>query len=336
MVSDNFLLRSELYLLGHTFLSCPRLHAVAGIWKAVFCWSNPIISHFWVELQWPSSLGAWENGKGTFRKLTQFDSHNFTLGKKGPETQRIELKPDHGTKAMTDFRSGREKLILGAAVTDGMSNIIVSLSCLSLSVCLSLCFCTCSVALISLPHSLPTLAAMTHDIHYTFSRCFFVMHGQLFLFATPNTEMPCKTQPSVVELSCKLIFFHRKTLPFVSHILIRMAFHYPDGIITSALTQCCFRSPFPTCSYFSTCWLVTLLKECLPLLPLLTFTSGFSVQLPVSHKHLPGSGCFGATVRNNSLWLIQHCCLIDHSDQVLEADAPTGDLFTLRLGLELT
>lgn len=328
MVSDNFLLRSELYLLGHTFLSCPRLHAVAGIWKAVFCWSNPIISHFWVELQWPSSQGAWENGKGMFRKLTQFDSHNFTLGKKAPwnpenRAQTWPWRQSHDWFQIWE----REKLILGAVVTDGMSNTIVSLS---------LCFCTCSVALISLPHSLPTLAAMTHDIHYTFSRCFFVMHGQLFLFATPNTEMPCKTQPSVVELSCKLIFFHRKTLPFVSHILIRMAFHYPDGIITSALTQCCFRSPFLTCSYFSTCWLVTLLKECLPLLPLLTFTSGFSVQLPASHKHLPGSGCFGTTVRNNSLWLIQHCCLIDHSDQVLEADAPTGDLFTLRLGLELT
>ena len=119
-----------------------------------------------------------------------------------------------------------------------------------LSVCLSLCFCTCSVALSSLPHSLPTLAAVTRDLHYSSSRCSFVMHGQLVLFATPNMEMPCKTQPSVVELSCKLIFFHRKTLPFVSHILIRMAFHYPDGIITSALTQCCFRSPFPTCSYF--------------------------------------------------------------------------------------
>lgn len=81
---------------------------------------------------------------------------------------------------------------------------------------------------------------------------------------------------------------------------------------------------------------VTFLKEWLALLPLLSFTSGFSVQLPVSHKHLPGSGCFGTTVRNNSIWLIQHCCLIDHSDQVLEADAPTDDLFTLRLGLELT
>lgn len=135
-------------------------------------------------------------------------------------------------------------MILGAVVTDGMSNTIVSLS---------LCFCTCSVALSSLPHSLPTLAAVACDLHYSSSRCSFVMHGQLVLFATPNMEMPCKTQPSVVELSCKLFFFHRKTLPFVSHILIRMAFHYPDGIITSALTQCCFRSPFLTCSYFSTC-----------------------------------------------------------------------------------
>lgn len=124
-----------------------------------------------------------------------------------------------------------------------------------LSVCLSLCFCTCSVALCSLPHSLPTLAAVTRDLHYSSSKCSFIMHGQLSLFATPNMEMPCKTQPWLVELSCKLFFSHRKTLPFVSHILIRMAFHYPDGIITSALTQCCFPSPFPTCSDFSTCWL---------------------------------------------------------------------------------
>lgn len=55
------------------------------------------------------------------------------------------------------------------------------------------------------------------------------MHCQLFLIATPNMELPWEIQLSVVELSCKLIFYHKKTLPSGSHISITMAFHYPDG-----------------------------------------------------------------------------------------------------------
>lgn len=64
------------------------------------------------------------------------------------------------------------------------------------------------------------------------------------------------------------------------------------------------------------------------LLTLLTFTSGFSAQLPVSHKHMPGSSHFGPLLET-TFWLIQHCCLTDHPDQVLEADASTGDLSAL-------
>lgn len=106
-----------------------------------------------------------------------------------------------------------------------------------------------------------------------------------------------------------------------------MAFHYPDGIHhfcpRLALTAFIFLS-LPVL-IFTPADSVILLKECMTLLTLLTFTSAFSGQLPVSHKHLAGSGFFRPLLET-TFWLIQHCCLIDHPDQVLKADAPTTDL----------
>lgn len=106
-------------------------------------------------------------------------------------------------------------------VTDGMSITILSLSIFM--------FWTSSGALGSEPQSLPDPAGMACDLHYSSAWILCVILCQLFLFASPMVVLPCKTQQSGVELSSNS-FASTKTLPSISHVLIRMPFHYPEGI----------------------------------------------------------------------------------------------------------
>lgn len=135
MLSDNFLLRSELPFWATPFF--PVLDCMLWQVSERLCFVGPTLSSPTSELN-ASGLPHEEHERmakehsGSWLSLTHITSH---LVRRGPETQRTELKPDHGAKAMTDFRFGREKLILGAVVTDGMSSTIV---CLSVSVFLHL------------------------------------------------------------------------------------------------------------------------------------------------------------------------------------------------------
>lgn len=135
-------------------------------------------------------------------------------------------------------------------------------------------------------------------------------------------EIAFETQQSVVEL---IVFAHTRLSPLlVTRDKMALPYPYRIHLFHPSLVlagEFSFSSPV---RIFLSADFIPLLKERMTSSP--SVNHPFWLLCSTSHRNFPGSSCFGLLIER-TFWLIQHCCLMDHPDQVLEADAPTGCVF---------